>query len=60
MVIGNDAIRETFCDATIKQIQNCKASPGVTEVVLNPDAPLGTPEGNAYLDDRSSARISRR
>jgi tRNA-splicing ligase RtcB len=40
-VIGNEAIRETFCDTTIKQIQNCKASPGVTEVVLNPDAHLG-------------------
>jgi tRNA-splicing ligase RtcB (3'-phosphate/5'-hydroxy nucleic acid ligase) len=40
-VIGNDAIRETFCDATIKQIQNCRASPGVTEVVLNPDAHVG-------------------
>ena len=40
-VIGNDAIRETFCETTIKQIQNCKSSPGVTEVVLNPDAHLG-------------------
>lgn len=40
-VIGNEAIRETFCDTTIQQIQNCKAAPGVTEVVLNPDAHLG-------------------
>ncbi len=40
-VIGNDAIRETFCDTTIKQIQNCRSAPGVTEVVLNPDAHLG-------------------
>ena len=40
-VIGNDAIRETFCETTIKQIQNCKASPGVTEVILNPDAHVG-------------------
>lgn len=40
-VIGNEAVRETFCDQTISQIQNCKAAPGVTEVVLNPDAHLG-------------------
>ena len=40
-VIGNDRIRETFCDTTVRQIQNCRASPGVTEVVLNPDAHLG-------------------
>ena len=40
-VIGNEAIRETFDETTIKQIQNCKASPGVTEVVLNPDAHVG-------------------
>lgn len=40
-VIGNEAILDTFCDTTIKQIQNCKAAPGVTEVVLNPDAHLG-------------------
>lgn len=40
-VIGNEAIRETFCDTTISQIKNCRSSPGVTEVVLNPDAHLG-------------------
>ncbi len=40
-VIGNEHILETFCDQTISQIQNCKASPGVTEVVLNPDAHVG-------------------
>ncbi len=40
-VIGNEAIRETFDDQTLSQIQNCKASPGVTEVVLNPDAHVG-------------------
>ncbi|MDB4538146.1 RtcB family protein, partial [Akkermansiaceae bacterium] len=40
-VIGNEAIRETFCQQTISQIQNCKASPGVTEVALNPDAHVG-------------------
>ncbi len=40
-VIGNEAIRETFDSQTIAQILNCKASPGVTEVVLNPDAHVG-------------------
>ncbi|MDA9831593.1 RtcB family protein [Akkermansiaceae bacterium] len=40
-VIGNEAIRKTFCDTTLSQIQNCKSAPGVTEVVLNPDAHLG-------------------
>jgi tRNA-splicing ligase RtcB len=40
-VIGNEAILDTFCDTTIKQIRNCKSAPGVTEVVLNPDAHLG-------------------
>ena len=40
-VIGTEAIRETFCDGTLSQIQNCRAAPGVTETVLNPDAHLG-------------------
>ncbi|MGC6466413.1 MAG: RtcB family protein [Akkermansiaceae bacterium] len=40
-VIGNESIRETFCEQTVSQIQNCKAAPGVSEVVLNPDAHVG-------------------
>jgi tRNA-splicing ligase RtcB len=40
-VIGNEAIRQTFCANTIKQAINCRLSPGVSKVVLNPDAHLG-------------------
>jgi len=40
-VIGNAAIRETFCDTTIQQARNSRLAPGVTDLVLNPDAHLG-------------------
>lgn len=40
-VIGNDAIRQTFDGQTIQQAINCRLSPGVSQVVLNPDAHLG-------------------
>ncbi len=40
-VIGNDAIRETFDGQTIQQAINSRLSPGVSRVVLNPDAHLG-------------------
>ena len=40
-VIGNDAIRETFGNETLQQAVNSRLAPGVTNVVLNPDAHLG-------------------
>lgn len=40
-VIGNKAIRETFCANTLEQTINCAGAPGVNHVVLNPDAHLG-------------------
>jgi tRNA-splicing ligase RtcB len=40
-VIGNDAIRQTFDGKTIQQAINCRRCPGVSRVVLNPDAHLG-------------------
>ena len=40
-VIGNDEIRPTFDAQTIQQAINCRRSPGISRVVLNPDAHLG-------------------
>ena len=40
-VVGNEAIRKTFCDVTLQQAINSRKAPGVTDVVLNPDAHLG-------------------
>ena len=40
-VIGTEAIRQTFDKATINQVLNARYSPGVTQVVLNPDAHVG-------------------
>jgi tRNA-splicing ligase RtcB len=40
-VIGNEAIRATFDDKTLQQAINSRLAPGVTEVVLNPDAHVG-------------------
>ncbi len=40
-VIGNEAIRGTFDDNCLQQAINSRMAPGVTEVVLNPDAHLG-------------------
>ena len=40
-VIGNTAIRETFDDVCLQQAINSRKAPGVTELVLNPDAHLG-------------------
>lgn len=40
-VVGNDAIRSAFDGQTIQQAINSRLSPGVTQVVLNPDAHLG-------------------
>ena len=40
-VIGNAAIRETFDDATLQQALNSRSCPGVTDVVINPDAHIG-------------------
>ena len=40
-VIGTKAIRETFDDGCLQQAVNSRLAPGVTDVVLNPDAHLG-------------------
>lgn len=40
-VIGTDAIREGFDPTCIAQALNSRSAPGVTEVVLNPDAHRG-------------------
>lgn len=40
-VIGTEAIRETFDDLCIQQAINSRTAPGVTDLVLNPDAHCG-------------------
>ena len=40
-VIGTPAIRETFDDSCIQQAINSRTAPGVTRLVLNPDAHCG-------------------
>lgn len=40
-VIGTEAIRGTFDDKCIVQALNSRAAPGVTDLVLNPDAHCG-------------------
>ncbi len=40
-VIGNERIRQTFDGQTIRQAINCRLAPGVSQVVLNPDAHVG-------------------
>ncbi len=40
-VIGTEAIRATFDEQTLRQAVNSRLAPGVTDVVLNPDAHVG-------------------
>ncbi len=40
-VFGTEAIRATFDDQTLQQALNSRSCPGVTEVVINPDAHVG-------------------
>lgn len=40
-VIANEAIRATFDEATLDQAVNARTAPGVSQVVLNPDAHIG-------------------
>ncbi len=40
-VIGTEAIRKTFDDKCIEQTLNSRSAPGVTDLVLNPDAHCG-------------------
>jgi tRNA-splicing ligase RtcB len=40
-VIGNAAIRETFDEGCLQQAVNSRLAPGVSELVLNPDAHCG-------------------
>src|SRR3954464_15338388 len=40
-VIGTKAIRRTFDDKCIEQALNSRGAPGVTDLILNPDAHCG-------------------
>lgn len=40
-VIGTEAIRNTFDDMCLQQAINSRMAPGVTDLVLNPDAHCG-------------------
>lgn len=40
-VIGTEKVRDTFDDVCLQQAVNSRLAPGVSEVVLNPDAHLG-------------------
>ncbi len=40
-VIGNEAIRATFDDVCLQQARNARNAPGVSDLVLNPDAHVG-------------------
>ncbi len=40
-IIGTHAIRKTFDEACLQQVRNVAGAPGVSEVVLNPDAHVG-------------------
>lgn len=40
-VIGTEAIRQTFDEQTLEQAVHSRCAPGVTDVVLNPDAHVG-------------------
>ncbi len=41
VVIGTESIRDTFDDLCLQQAINSRAAPGVTNLVLNPDAHCG-------------------
>jgi tRNA-splicing ligase RtcB len=40
-VVGNEAIRATLDPRCLQQALDCRAAPGVTEFVVNPDAHAG-------------------
>src|SRR6478735_2515187 len=40
-VIGTDAIRDNFDDMCLQQAVNSRMAPGVTDLILNPDAHAG-------------------
>ena len=40
-VIGTAAIRETFDETCLQQAVNSRLAPGVTDLILNPDAHCG-------------------
>lgn len=40
-VFGNESIRESFDSICLQQAINCRRAPGVSEVILNPDAHCG-------------------
>lgn len=40
-VFGNEVIRNSFDDLCLQQAINCRQAPGVSEVILNPDAHCG-------------------
>lgn len=41
MVIGTEAIRQGFDEVCIQQARNSRGAPGVTDLILNPDAHCG-------------------
>ena len=40
-VVGTEAIRATIDDTCLRQARNARSAPGVTDLVLNPDAHVG-------------------
>ena len=40
-VVGTDAIRDHFDEACLQQAMNSRMAPGVTDLILNPDAHSG-------------------
>lgn len=52
-VIGTEAIRKTFTEDTLQQAINTRLAPGVSNVVLNPDAHIGygAPIGCVMVSD---------
>jgi tRNA-splicing ligase RtcB len=53
-VIGNAAIQKTFDQGTLQQALNARSCPGVTDLVINPDAHIGygAPIGCVMTSDR--------
>ncbi len=58
-VIGTESIRNTFDDGCLQQAINSRLAPGVTDLVLNPDAHCGygAPVGCVMVSPRISIRV---
>ena len=59
-VIGTDAIRKTFDQLCLTQAINARTAPGVTDLVLNPDAHCGygAPVGSVLVSPTHARTIS--